>query len=370
MAYRFKLDETVQKGFQRIAREQLGRAIQELGAERGRASAIHETRKCLKRTRALLRLVRPSLGEEAFRGLNAELRDIAQLLSPARDKEILRETAAKLEIASGGADNPAFATLKALIEAQRQQGGRISGETAAKALEPLRAAKKRIASVVIEPADFRAIEKGLASSLKRARRCYAEAYASGASEDFHAWRKTVQQHWRHMQLVSRAWPALFGARVAMARRLSQMLGDDHDLAVLSAYVASLPDESLPAPGAHMLQKSIARRQKELRAGAAPLGRMLLAGGSKEFALRTSEIWAAAQDLDKTAEADASGTQISLAAAEPDAKAVLAATALSKAPAITRTATMPARTKRPATKSAPAPRKTAIPAATKPKKPQH
>ena len=55
----------------------------------------------LKRLRALLRLVRPAMGEAAFEQENAQLRDIGLSLSGERDRHVLLETVNKLEGSAG-----------------------------------------------------------------------------------------------------------------------------------------------------------------------------------------------------------------------------------------------------------------------------
>ena len=67
MAFRFKLAEPFEEGCKRIAREQIERAQCQLKGSGDPVVAVHETRKSLKRLRALLRLIRPALGEEAYR---------------------------------------------------------------------------------------------------------------------------------------------------------------------------------------------------------------------------------------------------------------------------------------------------------------
>ncbi len=51
--------------------------------------AIHETRKALKRLRALVRLLREELGEQQFKREHAILRDAARRLAGARDAEVM-----------------------------------------------------------------------------------------------------------------------------------------------------------------------------------------------------------------------------------------------------------------------------------------
>lgn len=64
MPYRFKIDEPVEKGFRRIAREQVDAALQELAAPEVQPKGVHECRKSLKRLRALVRLAASALGDD------------------------------------------------------------------------------------------------------------------------------------------------------------------------------------------------------------------------------------------------------------------------------------------------------------------
>ena len=57
---------------------------------------MHETRKALKRLRALVRLLREELGEQAFERENAALRDVARRLAGARDAEVDGEHARRV----------------------------------------------------------------------------------------------------------------------------------------------------------------------------------------------------------------------------------------------------------------------------------
>ena len=54
--------------------------------------AIHDARKRIKKTRALLRLARPGLKTKAYRRRNRELRDTGRGMSGTRDADVLVET--------------------------------------------------------------------------------------------------------------------------------------------------------------------------------------------------------------------------------------------------------------------------------------
>src|SRR5260370_7407926 len=86
MAYRLKHGESVPEGVKRIAREEIRAAVQYLRGKGGisRDEAIHEARKSIKKVRALLRLVRPELGE-FYESESARLRDAVRKLSQILD---------------------------------------------------------------------------------------------------------------------------------------------------------------------------------------------------------------------------------------------------------------------------------------------
>jgi hypothetical protein len=129
----------------------------------------------------------------------------------------------------------------------------------------------------------------------------AKAFASGSAEDFHEWRKTLQHHWRHMQLLTPCWPSELSARVELSRSLSQILGDDHDIAMLQ-HLISAPTMSFASPDATAsFLKQCRNRQKALRRDAEMLGERLFAERSRPFAERIEAYWlTAAQRTPKPA----------------------------------------------------------------------
>lgn len=298
MAFRFKLEEPFDDGFRRIALEQLTRAESQLRSPGDNAVAIHETRKALKRLRALLRLVRRTLREDTFKEVNAQLREVAGILSGARDSHVLLETIINLEGACGLAAKGAGGKLREILRTANG-GDRPSVDAAvSKALERLAVVKTKFAHLEITGSGFEAIGPGLEVSYRRGRRTFRAAYAEGSDESFHEWRKSVQLHWRHMALLSNAWPDYFAVRVNEARALSQILGDDHDLALLKAFVAAEPSARISSAQANSIGKLGRRRQKQLRTMAQPIGVRLYAEGAKGLHRRMSQYWLSAVTLKK------------------------------------------------------------------------
>jgi CHAD domain-containing protein len=305
MAFRLKLDEPIEKGFRRIAAEQVQRARKEITAKQDPTREIHEARKCMKRIRALLRLAREGLGEAVFRTENARFRAIAAAMAPARDESVLHQTLVKFAAASDNVAAPVFERLRAALKSP-QPGGNTAAAAASLDEVPalLDRAVRQVRKLSIAPDTFETLERGLVRNYRRALKCLELAYADGSDESFHDWRKCVQTHWRHMALLSRASPPLFEAHIAAARELSQILGDDHDLAMLKARVASLDPEDFSARDRETIVKLIVAEQRALRQAARLRGQMIFAERPKAHGRRIAGLWSGAVALARLArEAD-------------------------------------------------------------------
>ena len=293
MAYRFKLDEPISKGFKRIAREHISRALNELGEGDVAADAVHESRKTIKRLRALLRLVRPEIAEKAFKARSAGLRNAGHMLSGQRESKVLSDTIAKLE-AQFGEDGARILTpfKLAAANALRASNTTLDNDAATTLRALLETEGRRLEKLKLRKDGLQVLATGLAQSYGKGRRALAKAYKSPSDVHFHDLRKTVQWHWRHMALLSRAWPEYFEVRINAARELSQLLGDDHDLAMLQLTAEDLhKTESTDFAPVIRLARA---RQEELRADCFERARRLFAERPEDFVRRIEIYWSAGQ----------------------------------------------------------------------------
>ncbi|HKN40971.1 MAG TPA: CHAD domain-containing protein [Acidimicrobiia bacterium] len=92
----FTLDpaKPIPKAVRKATEKQLRKIVAALTGQAGLDpdEAAHDARKRAKKLRALLRLVRPELGDDVYRRENRALRDAARRLSPVRDAWVLVET--------------------------------------------------------------------------------------------------------------------------------------------------------------------------------------------------------------------------------------------------------------------------------------
>jgi CHAD domain-containing protein len=291
MAFRFKLNEPLSRGVRRIALAQLEVAERRLKDDP--VAAVHEVRKSLKRIRALLRLARPALGDKIYRAENAHLRELGRSLSSRRDRDVMQVTLKKLEPQLPADKRDVVARLCASLAAAEVPA---KASDFRKVRSALVQAGKRFAKLKPQTDEFRALEEGLRKSYKSGLRALEGALADRDDEVFHDLRKAVQQHWRQMLLLSKAWPEVCRARASSARDIAQILGEEHDYAVLAAHVGAQRDGAISDAEARLVVMHCQSRQQELRAMALPMAKRLFALPAGSFTRQIAASWTAACEL--------------------------------------------------------------------------
>jgi CHAD domain-containing protein len=284
-------------GLDRIAAEQLDRALGGLDDPKvDRHEAIHDARKCGKRLRALLRLARAGVGDEAYRRENAAIRDAARGLSGLRDAEALVETYQRLQVRfADEADWRRLAGVRRTLLARRRRlgdDGTLPQQIAAFG-EALRAVRDRLPCWPLAGLGFDDLASGFEHGYRRGRKAMRAVADAPSDEGFHAWRKRAKDHRYHLELLRDLWPAQIKARRAEMRALGELLGDDHDLSVLRATLTA--ERANFGDGAGLLLELAGRRQSELRERMWPLGRRLYAERPKALTQRYRRYWLAWRD---------------------------------------------------------------------------
>lgn len=298
MAYRFKPGESLERAFRCVGQEQVDR-IQALPLE-DRAVWVHEARKGLKRLQALLRLVRRHRPGDDWRAINERVGQTKRSLSTVRDAEIRRATLAQIR---RDASPRLRSALDAVTEVARAEVPSCAAATAE--IAAVRAQLEEISSALGSlalPDPSRVLTDGLRAAHRKGRRALRRAEAEPSDETMHDLRKAAQLHWRLMRLLGPAWPDLFDARVEAARRLSQQLGDDHDLAVLAVWVHDAAAPSLTAAGRQQIVAECRKRQALLRAPALSAAALLFATKPRRFAAEICAYWGLAERSARTSEA--------------------------------------------------------------------
>jgi len=148
-----------------------------------------------------------------------------------------------------------------------------------------------------------AVAEGMERSYRKGRKAFRRAYRKQTEKAFHIWRKLVQQHWRHMQLLSRAWPEALSARAGEARELSRLLGEDHDLAILLAFATQAIENGVAEADVTALAAHCHACQRDIRSEAEAHGARLFAEPAGDLKGRVAVYWPAAGQLAARAKAE-------------------------------------------------------------------
>ena len=293
MAYRLRRKKSVKKSVRKVACEQIDRAISEILDEGlDRHEAVHQVRKRCKKLRGLVRLVRPQF--DGYRAENAFFRDAARGLSYVRDAQSIVECFDALtDHFRDQVDEGAFGSIREQLADRRRKVAEDEVGLRDKLdefLAKMREARQRADAWQVRGGGFSAVEGGLRRTYGRGRAALGEAYANPSTETFHEWRKRVKYHWYHARLLADVWPEMMEAHVGAADRLSDLLGDDHDLAVLRTTLLDDPEAFGTETDVQAFVALADRRRAELQAEAQPLGERLSAETPKQLARRLRRYW--------------------------------------------------------------------------------
>jgi CHAD domain-containing protein len=289
-------DERLAAGLRRMALAQADLALEALEKATGEDAkqAIHTTRKAIKRMRTIVRLLVGELGERECAREQATLRAAADGLAGARDAEVMLATLEALVTRHPGrlAGKRGITAIRDRLAADRAQAQRAVEDPANRlaVARELRAFRTRAAAWdLLDRGAIAPVEVGLRRIYRQGRRRFEKASRASAGRRMramHQWRKRVKDLRYAAEALERAeartglmggggsrrqskrarrearWLRKLAAR---ADDLGELLGEEHDLAVLEQWL----ERSGGSSGAgrrtrRRLLKLIARRRKQLR----------------------------------------------------------------------------------------------------------
>lgn len=296
--------ESLTEGFRQVVLAQIDTAADALqGADaEDHGTAVHTSRKAFKRGRALLRLAAPGLESEQRHAANATFREAGRDLAGARDAAVVVQTLDKVLRKVGdpqeGLTVEAVAPLRDRLVAARDEAEQASreGDSEGAAVD---AVLQRLVSLRVDVASWElgrepaeALADGFTQIYRRGeKRLAAATHSSGdVTEAFHDLRKRAKDLWHAAEFLEVAAPKRFSQLAADAHQLADLIGDDHDLAVLTdrigeeALAAGLGDEALEP-----LLTAIRRRRKKLQRRALRLADEVYGRKASRYADRVAEL---------------------------------------------------------------------------------
>jgi CHAD domain-containing protein len=271
---RFRLDdgEPVPAGLRRIAQSQLDMSIERLERQTDEdlGTAVHETRKSLKRLRATVRLARDELSDDVYRRENRAFRDAGRRLAGARDSQVLLET---LDAVAPSVRVEGFERTLIGQHAAAQRRLR-EGDAVEVVLRELREASARVPDWPLERDGIDALAPGFKRIYRRGRRAYRALRSEPTTENLHELRKRAKDLWYAAQIVRPASPKKMKRIVRRAHELSDLIGEDHDLALLGERAGERRDRFADEAAVGELARLVECRRAELRREAMELAKRL------------------------------------------------------------------------------------------------
>jgi len=223
---------------------------------------VHEARKSIKKLRAALRLARKMAPKRARDGVGHPLREAAHALGPLRDHLVLNKTGR--DLAKRGENMPPLPDAPdpgPLLKRARAELGRATRE-----LQRLR------------QGGFNELgaEAGLRRIYRRARKEMKKTCKSESDADLHAWRRRAKDLYYVLDLVEAP-----SGYVEKMKRLTELLGDDHDLACFEQAHGSAAARKTH----HYILKRAKKRRRPLQKNAFRLGRRLFDRDERDFVRR-------------------------------------------------------------------------------------
>ena len=247
-----------------------------------------------RRYAARCRLAHEALGE-AYSRENGFYRDAARTISEARDAQAVLETLEGLKgVYSDQLAKNMTKPVREALEARRDAvAERLDLDARLEEVAALaRQGRERIEGLSLERDGFGALAEGLARTYGRGRDARKAAYEADSVQHFHEWRKRAKYHRYHLKILRCCWPEMLEPHHNEVHRLTDLLGEDHDLAVLQEALEAVAPEVEDPRAIQALLGLVDRRSQELRAQARPVGRRLYGEEPRALVRRTRAYWRA------------------------------------------------------------------------------
>jgi len=233
VAYRVGKKEDITAGLVRLILGDVGDALADLTGIGPVEKRIHRVRQRLKRVRTLLRVLEPAFGERVV-ALRRQVAATARLLSHARDADVAAASAR--DLAATASEDVGFERVAEALDreaAATHQNNTPVGEVK----RQLAATRDEIAALGTDFDGAALLDAALKRSYRRGRRAMRRARTSLATPDLHRWRKEAKHFWHLTRLARRRLPPRARRLARRLDRMSELLGRDHDHALLAERLA-------------------------------------------------------------------------------------------------------------------------------------
>lgn len=299
---RFLAGESLAEGIDRVVAEQFDVALAiTTAAPEHQAAAVHSTRKALKRLRAMLRLVRDTISLDCYHTDNQVLKLVAAELGTVRDAWVMADVLDRLLPHDPRSQPSVAALIERLQDRYRSESLALLENDAqmksiVEQLEHVRERSKRWSILAGEtdtplPHEFSSIAPGLQRVYKRGRRGMRIVANSPTDTLLHVWRKRAKYLRHQVEALNILDPITLERYELELEQLTDLLGDDHDLAVLLARFNNDP-ALIEGIDLEPVLAAIGKSRHDLQCRSIDLGREFFEDPSTDFVAYVESIWSA------------------------------------------------------------------------------
>ena len=288
MSFELKMDQPLAGNLPRICRKQIEAALRLAGGgAEPNDTLVHAIRKHLKRTRAVVDLVRKRIGRRLFRRQDRWLRDVGRSIRQIRDAEVRLFTLRQLEDETHH-HYLSYQKIERLLALELDSfNAAFDGweDNAIRLLNKARRAAKKWSVRHYRKKDFR-------KALRRGYRCSSKALiavvADPSASNLHNLRKHVKRLGYQVQLLRSVNSVGVGRVSDELTGLGDLLGDLHDLSFLAERLDLERGEDHWGIQDEQLLAVINRKQKDLQANGIEIAARFFRKAPREFAVRTKQ----------------------------------------------------------------------------------
>lgn len=256
--------------------------------------AIHETRRTLKRIRALLRMIRDETGYSDYYRENNYYRDLSARLSPLRDSYVLRKTLTDLhsrfpeefpEKEIWNINDSLQLRFEEHFEKFTDQLGGFD-----RMIQDLELARSRVHDLCRLRNEFDAIRKGIRRVYSRGYRFLRIVQKKYEEEQFHEYRKNTKYLLHHMELIQPVYPKLIRAYSSTIDKHTQLLGNTRDYVRLESFIRERSHGKRISSGDRKMLQGISSRREEMMQKILAKASRIYAEKPGEFIKRLDSYW--------------------------------------------------------------------------------
>lgn len=283
MAFCFHARETVRESVRRVGLELIDALLADF-REGMTPTRVHDVRKRCKMLRALLHLARGGLDAKTRRAGITRWRDLARSLGRARDAAVRLESFQAIVSRPGSC---AHLAQRLAADAEAERNATLDRALLKRLVARVNAGRRAWLRMPLHQHGWRLLEPGMRTSYREAREALHLLADEPTDEALHELRKCVKTLWYHLRLLGKARPGKLAPLASALERAGELLGVDHDLAMLRAYAAEHDGASID-----ILDPLITHRRAKLQRKACVLARSVLKPRPRDFLERLESSWKA------------------------------------------------------------------------------